>query len=308
MLRAAMVRQIATALLAAACLAAAPGDEGVVTMDDGVRIRYRAVGERGPFIVIPVSVFTSPHFDELAATHRVVYYDPRGRGASDTGDFGALSLARNLEDLEALRRHLGADTMMLIGMSGLALELAAYALEHPGRVTHLVQLAPVPPRLSPHMDTRWNRMQARIDKKEMQRYEALEKSGKDPRAACVAFQRALAPSYSAAPERIDFKAICSHPNEQPAHQEKVWQAFEPSVAKVDLRPRLRELRMPRLVVYGERDLIPLEGVREWLVDGAPVKLLAVPGADHVPHIDRPDVVLPAIRKFLNGGEARPAGS
>jgi pimeloyl-ACP methyl ester carboxylesterase len=74
----------------------------------------------------------------------------------------------------------------------------------------------------------------------------------------------------------------------------------PSMEGVDLRTRVTELRMPRLVIWPERDLIPLEGVREWLADGAPVRLLTVAGADHSAFVDRPDVVIPAIADFLRG--------
>jgi proline iminopeptidase len=280
--------------------AAAPtAREGTVTMDDGVTIHYRAIGDQGPAVVIPITVFMSPHFDGLADDHRVVYYDPRGRGASDTGDLAALSLSRNIADLEALRAELGFEQMALIGMSGLGMEMAAYALEHPTRVSHLVQLAPVPPRQSPHMDGRWDGMMKRIDPAAMKAYEEAIAAGAPAAEQCELFNRALAPSYSAQPDRIDIAAICRHPNEHPDHQGKVWEAFGPSILELDFRPRVAELTMPRLVIWGERDLIPLEGVEEWIVEGAPVELLTVPGADHVPHIDRPDVVLPAIETFLS---------
>jgi proline iminopeptidase len=273
-----------------------PAREGFVTTDDGVRLRYRELGDRGPAIVIPVSVLTAPHFDRLASNARVIYYDPRGRGGSDTGSLKSLSLDRNIQDLEALRRHLGLEKMALIGLSGYGMELAAYALEHPSRVSHLVQLAPVPPRQHPHMDGRWERVLERVDKSALERVRELEKS--DPAAACRAEQRALAPGFSAAPDRIDVDAICRFPNEYSAHQAKVWEAFAPSIDRLDLRSRVGELRMPRLLVYGERDLIPLEGVREWLADGAPARLMTVADADHLPHIDRPDIVLPAVEAFL----------
>jgi proline iminopeptidase len=284
------------ALDQSASVASNSAREGFVTTDDGVRLRYRELGERGPAVVIPVSVLTAPHFDRLASTARVIYYDPRGRGGSDTGSLKSLSLDRNIEDLEALRRHLSLERMALIGLSGYGMELAAYALEHPSRVSHLVQLAPVPPRQHPHMDGRWERMLERVDKDALERARELEKT--DPAAGCRAEQRALAPGFSAAPAKIDVDEICRFPNEYSDHQAKVWEAFAPSIDRLDLRSRVRELRMPRLIIYGERDLIPLEGVREWLVDGAPARLMTVPDADHVPHIDRPDVVLPAIEAFL----------
>jgi proline iminopeptidase len=248
----------------------------------------------------------SPFFDALADDFQLVYYDPRGRGGSDTGELTALGLPRNIADLEALRADFGFEQMALIGMSGYGLETAAYALEHPDRVSHLVQLAPVPPRQEPHMSARAAGMEARIEQETWRAYEAAVERGAPAEEQCELFSRAFAPAWTASPERFDFAAICRYPNEHPEHQSKVWTAFAPSIVELDLRARVPELRMPRLVIWGELDLIPLEGVREWVVEDRPVELMTVPGADHVPHVDRADLVLPAIERFLaNGGRDGP---
>jgi pimeloyl-ACP methyl ester carboxylesterase len=57
------------------------------------------------------------------------------------------------------------------------------------------------------------------------------------------------------------------------------------------------------VLWPDHDLIPLEGVREWVIEGAPVRLVEVPGADHSAFLDRPDVVIGEIETFL---AAKPA--
>jgi proline iminopeptidase len=298
----------ALALLAGAsvvlAIAAADGPrstQGHIAMDDGVRIWHRSVGEGAEAVIVPVLVLTSPHFDALARGRRVIYYDPRGRGRSDTGALKNVSVARNLLDLEGLRKALGLQRMALIGYSGFGLEFAMYALEYPDRVTRLVQLAPVPPRLSPWMDARGPAMQARIDKSALAEYERLRDSPpSDAQERCRAHKRAYAPAVSTHPERMNHAVPCSHPTEWPENQAPLWTAFMPSIASVDVRPRLRELKIPRLVVWPERDAIPLEGVKEWLVPDAPVRLLTVRGADHAVYIDRPDIVVPAIDTFLRG--------
>src|SRR5918995_5066135 len=128
--------------------------EGHLPMDDGVRLWHRSVGDGSETVIVPVSVLTSPHLDALAKGRRVVYYDPRGRGRSDTGALKDISLRRSLRDLDGLRQHLGLERMALIGFSWYALEFAHYALDYPHRVTRLVQLAPVPPRPSDRRSSR----------------------------------------------------------------------------------------------------------------------------------------------------------
>jgi hypothetical protein len=44
-----------------------------------------------------------------------------------------------------------------------------YAPEHPLRASHLVQVAPVPPRQHPHMDGRGERVLERVDKSALER-------------------------------------------------------------------------------------------------------------------------------------------
>jgi proline iminopeptidase len=273
-------------------------------MDDGVRIYYRMAGNHGEIVVVPVAVLTSPHFDLLAKSHRVLYYDPRARGRSDAGELKKVSKDRNLKDVEALRQHFGVNRWAMVGFSGYGLEFAMYALDHPTRVTHLVQLAPVPPRLSPWMDSRGAGIQKRMDKRAAAEYEALEKSGgATGEGACRVHQRAMAPVFSTRPEKTDPRWICAHVNEWPENQSKLWGAFMPSLNGVDLRSRVAELKMPRLVLWPERDLIPLDGVQEWLTDGAPVRLVKVPGADHSAFLDRPDVVMREIESLLTGKAA-----
>ena len=97
---------------------ASPVIQGTVTTDDGVTLQYRIVGKSDETVVVPVGVLIAPYLDQLARGRRVVYYDPRGRGDSDTGELSRVSLDRNIQDLEILRRELGLERMALIGFSG----------------------------------------------------------------------------------------------------------------------------------------------------------------------------------------------
>jgi proline iminopeptidase len=280
--------------------------EGHLPMDDGVRIWHRSVGQGPETVIVPLLVLTSPHFDALATGRRVVYYDPRGRGRSDTGPLKDISLRRSLRDLDELRKHLGVERVALIGFSWYSLEVAQYALDYPGRVTRLVQLAPVPPRVSAETDSRGDAFQTRIDRAAWSEYERLRDSPpSDPRDRCRAFQRAIAAAVSRRPDRLDHAAVCSHPTEWPENQAPVWSALMRSAGTLDLRPRLPTLSMPRLIVRPDGDSIPIESVREWL-EGTHVRLLTVPDAGHAAYLDRPDLVIPAIQMFLQG--AWPAGS
>jgi len=296
---------LAVVALGSTAAAAAPdAREGSIVADDGVRLFYREIGGGRDAIVIPVAVWTSPHFDRLArGDRRVVYYDPRGRGRSETGDLKAVSLDRATRDLQQLLDRLSITQATLVGWSGYGMEMAAFALAHPDRVARLVQLNPVPPRQEPYMSQRMAGMRERVDVSELRRYQEMVRDGRPQPDLCRQYNRATAPSFAAHPERVkaSIERLCELPAEWPANQQKFFVAFMSSIAGLDFRPRISELRMPRLVIHGDRDLIAVEGVQEWLVPGNDqARLLIVEGADHASFIDEPDAVVGAIDTFVQG--------
>ncbi|MGH7566991.1 MAG: alpha/beta fold hydrolase, partial [Gemmatimonadota bacterium] len=120
-------------------------EEGYAVMDDGTRLYYEIVGEGEPVVVVPMAMYLTEALAPLAEGRRIVFYDPRNRGKSDAADLTTVSLDRQLLDLDQLRAGLGIEKMALIGWSGLGMEMAAYTVRHPERVTRLVQVAAVPP-------------------------------------------------------------------------------------------------------------------------------------------------------------------
>jgi len=80
-----------------------------------------------------------PWFSRLTPAHRVAYVDYSGCGRSDRladeTDYSVELFARNLE---AVRQHLGAESVSLIGLSFGGFPAVEYALTHPGRVRRLV--------------------------------------------------------------------------------------------------------------------------------------------------------------------------
>ncbi|MCT1395910.1 alpha/beta hydrolase [Microbacterium sp. p3-SID338] len=86
-----------------------------------------------------------------------------------------------------------------------------------------------------------------------------------------------------------------------------WQRDQvrPLRLRTDYRDRLAEIRVPVLLVHGDRDSgVPLRRVEEAaeiLPDG---QLLVAPGAGHWVQRDRPDLVIPALRDwFARGSDA-----
>jgi proline iminopeptidase len=137
--------------------AATPADTATLEIDGGT-LYYVARGPAGgvPLVVLHGgpgldhgSVAPTPVWDALASNRRVVLYDQRASGKSQSRlPASSLTVARLVDDLEALRQHLNAPKLDLVGWSWGGFLSMAYAVRFPDRVAHLVLVGPAPPRLA----------------------------------------------------------------------------------------------------------------------------------------------------------------
>jgi len=278
--------------------------EGFVTIEPGVRLAYRIAGSGRDVLVVPWPS-GGPGLDCLANGRRVLYYNPRGRLGSDPVDAAKVSFENELSDLEAVRRHFGLERMMLLGWSHYGMMTAVYTIRHPDRVARLVQMTPGAPRRTPYLDEGMKTMAARADAAARAKLEERKKAGmfaENPEALCRENRRVSLAAFVA--DQADVAKIelesCRFYNEQEANQNRWWGALFGSMGDWDYRAPARTLAVPRLVVHGERDFIPLGGSREWVAGNDNARLFLIPDVGHFPHIERPDVFFPAVERFLSG--------
>jgi proline iminopeptidase len=79
-----------------------------------------------------------PVLSPLAERMQLVYFDHRGQGRSARGDPAKYTLDENVEDMEALRRHLGLGPIVSIGTSYGGMVALAHAARYPASVSHLI--------------------------------------------------------------------------------------------------------------------------------------------------------------------------
>ncbi len=304
-------------MLGAAQPAPAP-NQGFVASGDGTRLFYRIEGEGPQTLVVvhggPGNSMESvrPDFAPLARGRRVIYYDQRGGGRSQLIDRAQdLAIDRHVADLEALRRHFGLERMILLGNSWGGLLVSAYAAAHPDRVERLVLDAPAPPTQAgvEGLNAEFARRgQVRFSEDERRRLENVFDEdhwdeAEDPVAVCHDFARVVLQLYRHDMQREPaFRGdLCAGPVEavrrQPAVNQMIWQ----SLPNYDLRPAVRRVTVPVLVITGESDAIPLSGVDGWISSYPQARRLIVPGAGHFVHFEQPQIFFAAIEAFLAGG-------
>lgn len=75
---------------------------------------------------------------------QLVYVDHRGCGRSAEGDPATYTLENNIDDLEALRVHLGLTRIAVLGSSYGGMVALGYALRYPERVSNLILVCTAP--------------------------------------------------------------------------------------------------------------------------------------------------------------------
>ena len=81
---------------------------------------------------------------ELVDVAQLIYVDHRGSGRSATASTKTYTLDNNIEDLDALRSHLGLDKISILGSSYGGMVAQGYAIRFPDRVANLVLVATAP--------------------------------------------------------------------------------------------------------------------------------------------------------------------
>ena len=299
----------ATATAAAAAAADIKVEEGWVTAPDGARLFYQKTGTGPRTLIVPGRLFVFEDFKRLAEGRTLVAYDMRNRGRSDrVEDTTRLTIQKDVEDLETVRRHIGAEKFSTIGYSYLGLMVVMYASGHPGRVERLVQIGPVPRKFGtdypPELVAQDG--QSVLDQKELANVRKLRSEGyseKQPRDYCEREWKVTRVTLVGDPAlAAQIASPCDMPNEWPINLARHLEAhFVNSVMKLDFPvEEVKKVSVPALVIHGTRDRnAPYAAGREWVLTLPDARLITVEGAAHQVWADAP-WALDAIDVFLDG--------
>jgi proline iminopeptidase len=290
-------------------------------LDTGSRIRavrLPAVGPRRPHPVVflhggpgvPDMAGDAAYLRPLTDEGFDVYvYDQLGSGRSTRlSDPAGYGVDRDVADLEAIRRRIGADRMILIGHS-YGTDLAArYLARHPGGVARLVLLSPG--KLDPADNSGANATARLRGSRKLRLYGSLGAPRPllvylllqvNPRAAHAYMPDAEADARNDQVLRMSASALHCAPvqTHRPAPGSGFYALQYPQSAgggtRTDPRPALRGLATPTLILKGSCDYLSWPDHQRTLSD---VIVLYYRGAGHNITQDRPDDALSAIRGFL----------
>lgn len=277
----------------------------------GTELYCRDIGRGTPVVVLHGGPdfdhqYLLPDLDRLADSCRLIYYAQRGRGAS-LGNVRPedVTLATEIDDLDALRANLRLPSVALLGHSWGGVLAMEYAIQHPERTSHLILMSPGPASHDDYMLLRAERR--RTAPGDVERLTALSSTPEyhagDMEAEATYYRTHFGATLRN-PEQLEQLLRSLRANFTPdailkarAIEERLMDETWRS-STYDLLPKLARLRVPTIVIHGEHDLIPVECARH-IAEAIPgARFVLLGGSGHFSYLEAPDAVHKAVIEFL----------
>lgn len=275
---------------------------------DGTELAYRVTGDGPPLVCVPggpgQAVAYLGDLGGLSATRTLILLDNRGTGDSAIpADPATYRVDRITDDVEALRAHLGLDTMDLLGHSASGGICMLYAAAYPARLRRLVLVDPSLRVLGLPSDLDLAHVLA----------ERSHEPWIDEAAAALTAEAAdeqdlerlrllSAPLlYGSWNDAARAQATAEPAQFARAATDGFYAGFTPDPA---LPERLAALAVPTLLVVGEHDIWPTRhAMRQVAALLTASRLTVQPGAGHFPWVDDPRAFAASVEEFLAAAPA-----
>jgi proline iminopeptidase len=239
---------------------------------------------------------TTSAWDTLARKRRVVFYDQRGNGRSAALKPGQpCGLAEQIEDLEAVRAHLGADHIDLLGHSWGGFLVMAYAARHPEHIRHLITVDSAAPKWS---DTVFLFKDIFPEGQERADGFAFADALGDKAASDAGIREYLTWLFYS-PEKRDAFIAQIQPG---VYTKPVNEAIDHDLQRFDLNPELRKFKFPTLVITGRYDINVAPSVAYKIHKAIPgSQFVVLEKSGHLPFYEEPEAFVRALEAFLAAG-------
>lgn len=289
-------------------------------IENGETLFYERVGDGDEFIFVISHAYTFPALRALEDDRwTIIAFDPRGRGRSSFFDDDAkLGIVKDLEDIEALRAHFGADKINVLGFSFGGWISTAYASRYAQHVDRLGLLAPGPVSFE-HNYTDPNHARTPFPDEAnavFRRLDELRSRGvhaSDPQAYCYEERALWLLIWSSGDRRsadfLDYiQKLCrpEYLNEWPITRELRTATENESGNAILTRDDILaedgffdRLTAPTLIIHGDEDKnSPLGGSHYWAWRLPNARLLEIDDRAHTLHLEETQRIVEAFRAFF----------
>ena len=224
----------------------------------------------------------------LASFSRLILFDKRGTGLSDKVPTDQLpTLEQRMDDVRAVMHAVGSERAVLCGVSEGGPMCSLFAATYPQKTTALIMIGSYARRIRAD-DYPWGP----TPEQHAKFLDAIREQWGGP----VGIE-ARAPSMA---QDADFRKWWSSYLRMGASPGAAL-ALTRMNAQIDIRPILRSIQVPTLVIHrtGDQCLLVEEG--KFLADNIPGALfIELPGSDHLPFVGEQQEICHQIEEFLTG--------
>jgi proline iminopeptidase len=284
---------------------------GAYAQVNGAKLWYETEGQGEPLVLVaggPGDSHSEFHafFSGLADRFQVIYFDPLGVGKSDRAkSTKEYTFARQVEDLEGLRKALGLSQMNLLGHSFGGMVAQAYALKYPQSVKRLILADTF------HSGKMWQANNDSVNYEIRNQYPELwedlqrvrKKGFRSSSAEQLDIYRKIPPGLFYFHDASKAKLLPQDPG-----NDQIYYAIAGDdadfviggdIASLDFRTDLRKLKMPILVLAGRFDRVSLPRYAVEYKKYAPrARFMMMEESGHFPFVEEPEATLAVLREFL----------
>lgn len=267
---------------------------------------YQSFDERPVIVVVHGGPgldqsYLLPQMSQLSKNYRVIFYDQRGSGKSNSTVINAknINMDQFINDLETIRQSLKLNKMILLGHSWGGFLAMHYAIQYPKNVSALILMnsAPATSKGFHSFEQEYIKRTKPISKE----LEAINSSEKfkqfDPETTAL-FYRKIFSTYIDNPKNINALTLTFTPVSA-EHSGQIETLLSPYLTgSYDLRSKLHTLNIPTLVVTGDADPIPLWAEKEIADSIKNSQFTVIKHCGHFPYIEQPRILFSTIDDFL----------
>jgi proline iminopeptidase len=275
------------------------------TVLNGLRLHFTIRGE-GPALIAHSGGpgMDARYWDDFAGIDefvKVIALHPRGSGLSDSAPGDAYLLPDYAADVEALRLHLGLSRPMVMGWSHGGMVAQQFAFTYPDSLSKLI-LVDTAPHFGEFLgDIESAAKEFRDQAWFEDSFAALKKEWAGEYQTDEEMSQLWSHEVKFYFKHFDARAQAYHERTKdlPVRIASLKVFNEREAATLDLRPRLKDIRVPTLVVVGRHDFITNVAMAEEMVRHIPnARLEIFEDSGHFALVEEPETFRRVIRQFV----------
>jgi proline iminopeptidase len=272
---------------------------------DGVTLHYRSVGKGEPVIVLSggpgfSADYVMPIAEHLSAKYNAIALDQRGtpRSPLEIYDTNTLTMAKVIDDLESLRKHLGQEKLTLAGHSWGGMLAMAYAAAHPDRVRALLLMDSGGPNLQ-FAEAFTKNLEARMtdaEKEGVKYWADPERRKANSRHASAETIKIRTPAYFT--DRAKAKAFVDQMTDDSFEGRVFFALMQSAAFSYNVGEAMKTLAVPVLILQGKDDPVATLDTLRATFPKATVEVIDASG--HFPWLEQPKAFYRIVDGFLAG--------